>query len=193
MKHTEIQFFNDIFKEHYQPFIHFASGYVNDKEVAKDIVSEAFTTFWEKRTQFSEEDNHLAYILTIVKNKCLNHLQHNKTKIRIQKEIDDHEAWLLNLKINTLEACDPEFLFSNEIQQIIDETLLKLSPKTRKIFMSNRYDQLSYKQIAEELELSTKSVEFHMSKSLYQLRLALKDFIVFISMVIISLNFLISI
>ncbi len=175
---SNIQNFNNLFNEYQERFIRFAMSYVRDKQIAEDFVSEAFVAYWERIHQFSENDNLPAYILTMVKNKCLNHLQHLQTRYRVEKEINDHEVWLLNLNINTLQACDPDFIFSEEIQQIIDETLKKLPSKTRKIFVLNRFNYLSYKEIAEKMNLSQKTIEFHISKALSHLRLALKDFIV---------------
>ena len=79
----------------------------------------------------------------------------------------------------TLEACDPEELFSSEAQRLIDETLESLPEKTRTIFIMSRYENKSHKEIAEHLDLSTKSIEFHISKALGVLRKRLKDYLPF--------------
>lgn len=174
---SDIQSFNTLYNEYYLRFIRFAEGYLKDEAVAEDFVSEAFTAFWENRKNLSPDTKPQAYILTIVKNKCLNYLQHLQTRQRIEKEIQDHAFWKLNLEISTLQACDPDFLFSKEIQHIIDITLNRLPQKTRRIFVLNRYEGLSYKDISEKMNLSVKTIEFHISKALAQLRLSLKDFI----------------
>ena len=83
------------------------------------------------------------------------------------------------LKITTLEACDPEELFSSEAQRLIDETLESLPEKTRTIFIMSRYENKTHKEIAEHLGLSTKSIEFHISKALGVLRKRLKDYLPF--------------
>lgn len=173
----DIQYFNTLFNEYYPRFIRFAKGYVKDESLAEDFVSDAFTIFWENRENLLPNTVAPAYILTIVRNKCLNHLKQVQIQHRVKKEINEHTKWLLSMSINTLEACDPDFLFSDEIQQIIDKTLNKLPSKTRQIFILNRYQGFSYKEIAEKMNLSTKSIEFHISKALSQFRLALKDFV----------------
>lgn len=106
---ADIHNFNHLFNEYYERFIHFAMGYVKEKETVEDYVSEALIT---------------------------------------------------------LQACDPEYLFSKEIRQIIDETLHSLPQKTRGIFILNRFDGLSYKEIAKSMNLNAKSIEFHISKTL---------------------------
>jgi RNA polymerase sigma-70 factor (ECF subfamily) len=174
---TDIQSFNQLFNEYYERFIRFAQGYVKERETAEDFVSEAFSLFWEYRENLLSDTKPQAYILTIVKNKCLNHLQHLQVKQRTENILYEHESWRLSLSINTLQACDPEFLFSEEIRRIMKETLQSLPGKTRQIFLLSRYEGLSYKEIADKMNLSTKSVEFHISKALNQLRFSLKDFI----------------
>lgn len=81
------------------------------------------------------------------------------------------------MRISSLEACNPQSLFSEEIQQLFDKALETLPEKTRRIFMMSRSDEKSYKEIAEAMNLSTKSIEFHMSKALSVLRIALKDYL----------------
>lgn len=174
---SDIQSFNRLFNEYYGRFIRFALGYVKEKQIAEDFVSEAFETYWENRENLLPGTKPQAYILTVIKNKCLNHLQHVQIRQRAEKEINNHAEWRLTLSINTLHACDPDFIFSEEIQQIVDATLKKLPQKTRQIFVLNRYQGLSYKDIAEKMGLSTKTIEFHVSKALNQLRFSLRDFI----------------
>ncbi|MGI6573052.1 MAG: RNA polymerase sigma-70 factor [Fermentimonas sp.] len=177
---SDLQSFNNLFNEYHERFIRFALSYVKEKHIAEDFVSEAFIAFWENREQLLSNTKPQAYILTVIKNKCLNHLQHVQVRQRAEKELNDHAEWVLSTRISTLQACDPEFIFSNEIQQIIESTLNKLPKKTRQIFLLNRYQGLSYKDIAEQMDLSIKTIEFHISKALSRLRFSLKDYILFL-------------
>lgn len=174
---SDIRDFNNLFNEYYSQFVRFAMGYLKDQPVAEDFVSEAFTLYWENRKSLLSDTNAPAYILTIVKNKCINHLHHQQIRLKAEKELTDQAEWALNTRLATLEACDPEYLFSNEMQEIIRKTLSKLPQKTRRIFILNRYHGFSYKEIAEKMDLSPKTVEFHISKALSCLRLSLRDFI----------------
>lgn len=173
----DIQDFNSLFNEYYRRFVRFAMGYLKEEQTAEDFVSEAFTVYWEKKTSLNSDTNPPAYILTIVRNKCLNHLKHMQIQQRVTDELRDHSEWLLQTKISTLEACDPDFLFSKELKEIIDNTLEKLPGKTRQIFSFSRDQGLTYKEIANKTNLSQKAVEFHISKALQLLRISLKEFI----------------
>ena len=173
----DIQNFNALFNEYYRRFIRFAIGYLKDEQVAEDFVSEAFTVYWENKDDLLPETNPPAYILTIIKNKCLNHIKHIRIQQRVTDELKDHNEWVLQTKISTLEACDPDFIFSKELQEIIDNTLEKLPEKTQQIFSLSRDKGLTYRDIANRTNLSQKAVEFHISKALHHLRVSLKDFI----------------
>lgn len=173
---SDIQHFNTLFNEYYRRYIRFALGYVREVETAEDFVSEAFTAYWENRENLLPNTNPPAYVLTIVRNKCLNYLKHQQIHQRVADELRDHTKWLLQIRIATLEACDPDHLFLEEIQEIIDNSLKKLPLKTRQIFSLSREQGLTYKEIAEETHLNQKTIEFHISKALSLLRLSLKDF-----------------
>ena len=173
---SDIQYFNTLFNEYYSRFIRFAIGYVKDEATAEDFVSEAFTVYWENRETLLPNTNPPAYVLTIVRNKCLNYLKHQQIHQRVADELSDYTEWLLQIRIATLEACDPDYLFSEEIQEIVDNTLKKLPLKTRQIFSLSREQGLTYKEIAEKTQLNQKTIEFHVSKALSLLRLSLKDF-----------------
>lgn len=106
----------------------------------------------------------------------MNYLQHQRTREEAESYIQASDMWELNLHISTLEAINPGKIFSDEIQKIVDEALITLPEQTRIIFMKSRYDNLSHKEIAEQMGLSTKSIEFHITKALKVLRIALKDY-----------------
>ena len=174
---SHIRSFNSLFNEYYKSFVRFAMGYVKEEEVAEDFVSEAFTKYWEKREELSPDTIPQAFILTVIKNKCLNHLNQIQIHQRVTEKIKNHNEWLHRTKISTLEACDPDFIYSKELQDIIDSTLEKLPEKTKQIFSLSRDKGFTYREIATKTNLSQKAVEFHISKALHHLRISLSDFI----------------
>ena len=174
---SEVTSFTEIFNKYQERFILFANPYVRNKPVAEDICMEAMLAYWEKREKLLPGTNIPAYILTIVKNKALNHLQHMNVRVEAEDKMADHASRELNLRISTLEACNPNDLFTSEIQKIIQETIDMFPDQTRKIFIMSRFENLSNKEIAESLDLSIKSVEFHITKGLKVLRTSLKDYL----------------
>ena len=174
---TDIAIFNKLFNDYYRQFVRFAMGYIKDEAKSQDFVSDAFAIYWEKKETLAEDTNAPGYILTIVRNNCLNYLQHKKIKQRATQELTDHAQWAIDTQINTLEACDPDKIFSEEIEQIIENTINKLPERTAQIFRMSRFEHASHRDIANQLGLTTKSVEYHITKTLSELRLNLKDFL----------------
>ncbi len=173
------QFFDHLYRNYKDSFVHFAKTYVYNVETAEDIVMESFLYYLEKRSTLTDE-NIPSYILTVIKNKCLNYLIRLRKQYEIGEYLRNVEAWELNLQIATLEACNPERLFSHEVRKIINETLAKQPQLTREIFIRSRFKEESHKEIAKSLNLSTKSIEYHLTKVLKVLRVALKDYFPFI-------------
>lgn len=166
-----------IFKEYKERYIRFALSYVRNKEVAEDLVMEAIMYYWENRQALTDIRNIPLYILTIIKNKCLNHLQRLRTWSELSEKILTDQEWDLQMRISSLSSCDPERLFCDEVQLLLKKAIEELPQKTKEIFLLSREEEKSYKEIAEITGLSVKSVEFHISKSLNHLRKSLKDYL----------------
>ena len=144
---TDLKAFNQLFADYQGRFIRFANMYVRDMAVAEDFTIEALMQYWENRNTLKADSNVPAYILTIIKNKCINYLQH------IQE------------------------LFTAEAQEIVNKKLATLPEQTRRIFIMSRYENKPYKEIAETLGMTTKGVEYHITQALKKLHINLKDYI----------------
>lgn len=159
-------------------FISFANSYVQDLTVAEDFVMEAFMDYWEVRDILREDSNIPAYILTLVKHKCLNHLKRKQLQEDVSLRIRNVAEWELNIQISSLEVCEPTELFTNEIKEIVNRTLQQLPEQTRRIFIMSRVANKTRKEIAEEMNMTSKGVEYHIAKALSALRVNLKDYYV---------------
>ena len=160
---ADLKAFNQLFADYQGRFIRFANIYVRDIAVAEDFTIEALMQYWENRNTLKADSNVPAYILTIIKNKCINYLQHIQVREDASEHLKNHAEWELNTRISTLEACNPEELFTAE--------------QTRRIFIMSRYENKPYKEIAETLGMTTKGVEYHISQALKKLHANLKDYI----------------
>lgn len=107
-KTTDLKAFNQLFTDYQGRFIRFANTYVRDIAVAEDFTIEALMYYWENRHSLEENSNVPAYILTIIKNKCLNYLQHLQVREDVNQQLLNHAEWELNTRISTLEACNPD-------------------------------------------------------------------------------------
>lgn len=168
--------FDKIYKDYYKRSLGFVKSYVFEDMAAEDIVSESLVSLWQ--TMRKEEVKHpLSLLLTILKNNSLNYLKAQGRRLDGKDAMSAMIMRDINYRINSMEACDPQEIFSDEITTIIEQTLSSLSPQTRQIFELSRYEQCSIKEIAEKLNVSPKTVEYHITKSLKALRLSLKDYL----------------
>ena len=174
----ESRTFSKLFIENQSRFVRFANSYVRDWATAEDMVSEAIMYFWENRERLPNDKNVPAYILTVIKNKCLNHLQHILVKENVFADMNTHAQWGLEVRIASCSALEPTELYAKEILDIMNKTLIKLPDKTRIVFRKSRFDKLSNKEIAENMDISVKTVEAHITTAIKVLRVALGDYFV---------------
>lgn len=168
--------FNIIYERNYRRSFLFTKSYVHDDMVAEDIATESLVKYW-KLTKSEELESSEALLLTILKNKALDYLRHKAIHQAAIENLTELSHRELNIRISTLEACDPQEIFSVEIQEIIDKTLQMLPEQTRKVFKMSRFDNKTVKDIADETGLTVKGVEYHITKSLKVLRVSLKDYL----------------
>lgn len=170
--------FDALFTEYKRRFTLFADSYIHDMQLAEDIVTDAFIAYWEAfRQSPPAEINAPAYILTIVKNKCINELEHRKVHEKFVASSLTDAQWELRMQLASLRACDPEEIFTAEMEELVRRSLRKLPPKAQKIFMMSRIEGRSHREIAAELGLSVKSVEYYMNIALRTLRADLAGYV----------------
>jgi RNA polymerase sigma-70 factor (ECF subfamily) len=168
--------FNDFYVKHYRRTFLFAKSYVHDAWVAEDIASEALIILWE--TAKRQEIRHpLTFLFGIVKNKAVDYLRHEIARQEVLAAMSETGIRELNTRISTLEACEPEKFYTREIMEIMEATLKSLPGKTRRIFLMSRFHNMPRDVIAQRMNLSSKSVEYHLGKALASLRHSLKDYL----------------
>ncbi|MDR1098646.1 MAG: RNA polymerase sigma-70 factor [Tannerella sp.] len=170
------QTFSILYNANYEKFVRFACRYVRDSIVAEDITSDAFIYYWENRSRLPEDTNVEAYILTSIKNKCLSYLHHQCIHEHVISGMLSDMEWEFSNRIARLESFEPSEMYTREILELVDKTLKSMPEQTRRIFILSRCKCLSHKEIAEKLNISTKSVEFHITKTLRALRTELRDY-----------------
>jgi RNA polymerase sigma-70 factor (ECF subfamily) len=176
---TTLNEFSRLYVDYLERFIRFANTYVHDFPVAEDIAVDAFVYYWENHQTLPENTNIPAYIITTIKHKCLNHLEHLRVRAEYAERMKEDISWELELRMSTLQACDPEALFVADIKRISDKTIKALPSQTRTIFNMSRQEYKSNKEIAEQLQIAVKTVEYHITKAISVLRIALKDYMIF--------------
>ena len=168
--------FHNIYTSFYRKSFLYVKSYVHDDLVAEDIVSDSLIKIWEK-VQHDNSVKVAPYLFTILKNKALDHLKHEKVKQQAISSMSDFIQRDMEIRLSTLDGSDPDYIFSSEVTKIIRETLEKLPPKTRQIFEMSRFEGKTHKEIATHFHISEKGIEYHLFQALSALRKSLKDYL----------------
>ncbi len=157
-------------------FERFALLYVRDGHAVQDILMECYAYVWEHRDEIDLTGNVEAYMFTMIKHKCLDHLLHLSRRQGVEEQLSSDARWELDMSITTLRAFDPLWIYDKEVRARIEKAIASLPENTRRIFVMNRVDGMTYREIAESLGISVKTVEAHISKALKTLRGSLGDY-----------------
>lgn len=163
------QAYEGLFRQYYAPLVRFAFEIVKDKDSAEDLVQEVFVKIWEKRETTEISSAVKAYLYMAVKNHCLNKLKREQRNAFLD---DAHENSTSYSSNNTDEQSN-----TLGLSQHIESALQKLPPKCALIFKMSRFEDKTYKEIAEALELSVKTVEAQMGKALMLMRTNLAPYL----------------
>ncbi len=158
-----------IFKKYHSTLCMTAYRFMKSQEASKDVVQEVFMRFWAKRESIQVKTSLKAYLRRSVVNTALNHLQRNRRNPTDDLEKVRHNPSNKHSAQDTLQAQQLEVDIKSAIEQ--------LPRKCRMVFTLSRYEHMSYKEIAETLQISTNTVENHISKAMKILRKELKGYL----------------
>ncbi len=151
-----------LFELYYQKLVVFARKYLDDMEAARDVVQDLFLNLYESRQTITVQTSLKSYLYSSVKHGCLNHLRHNAVKEKYA-----------NMMMNTGNGRDldlEEKIDTTEMEAKIFEIVSALPDKCRQIFIMSRVEGKRNRKIADELNLSIRTVETQISKALKSLR-----------------------
>ncbi len=161
------QIFDYLFHYYYSGLVAFAIKYVDNKDTAEDIVQEFFYKLWIKRGKLEIKQTIKTYFFTSIKNRSLDYIKHQQVKKNFVDQVkgsaDIHEEY--------------DLLVESELRERINLAIDKLPEKCRQIFIMNRFDGLSPKEIAEKENISVRTVEGHIGKGIKILRKELEQYL----------------
>ncbi len=156
-----------IFQEHYRTVYLRIYRFVKQKETAEDLTQEVFLKLWRKKNQLEITDSLGAYLATMAYHEAMGFLRKNSATIT---DIDEQSVTKVgtdgNQEVNRM-----------DLQQQINTGVNQLPPRCKSVFVLSRFEGKSYKEIAEIMNISPKTVEHQLSKALKSLRAHLKDYI----------------
>ncbi|MDD4991418.1 MAG: RNA polymerase sigma-70 factor [Paludibacter sp.] len=161
--------FGQLFDSSYEALCRYAYSILKDMNEAEDVVQKTFCKLWDQRETLNIQSSISSYLYRIVHNDCINTIQQTTRH-------QEHNLSYLSA-MNSTGNSTLEHIESSDLQKAIDNALAGLPPQCRRVFEMSRIEQLSYAEIATQLNISTNTVENHISKALKLLRVELKDFL----------------
>ncbi|RHE89227.1 RNA polymerase sigma-70 factor [Bacteroides intestinalis] len=167
----ESMLFETLFRNLQPRLFAYCCKYVDDKEMARDLVQECFINFWENQDSVTLSPE--AYLFTSVRNRCLSYIRSQKVRS------DYHESVRLQIREFEFHPDTPDpvlELYMKEVKDLLNVALNSLPPRSRQIFIMSRFQGLKNTEIANQLNISVRTVESQLYQALKHIKKHLKDY-----------------
>lgn len=166
------EWLEELFREHYVELCAFVYGYVASDDAAEDVVQDIFLSIWKDPARWTERADKLRILLYVAaRNRALDHLRYRQVRERHARRATGADL------PNPFPAADIA-LAQQEIEVALNSAIAELPGSARQIFLLNREEGLTYREIAERLGISIKTVETQMSRSLKKLRSSMAEYLI---------------
>ena len=159
--------FDTVFLRYYPALCAYARQFLNAED-ARDIVQNLMVWLWENHEMLVIESTLRSYLFSAVRNSCLTELHKKEIRRKAHHQIHQKLQHLFD---------DPDFYVADELATKIEAAVEALPETYRDAFVKNRFEQKTYNEIARELGVSAKTVDYRISQALKQLRVALRDYL----------------
>lgn len=164
----DIDSFEKLFHRFYPGLCRYAESLSGKRDIAEEVVQDVFYNVWKNRETLRINRSWQSYLYRSVYNNSMMYLR----KVRREHPMDER-----NTPEHEIDAPDPsELMQLNEVSELVSRTLEDLPERTREIFRLNRQEGLKYREVAERLSISVKTVEANMGKALKALRNSLEKY-----------------
>jgi len=169
IKNKDKRAFSIFYEAYYPKLFSRASRFISDIEMCQDVVQETFIAFWDKVDQIESEKHFMeAYLWQILRFKIANYFRNKiDKKLYLEDYLDD-----IAQEVDTVTV-----EFNEDLSNRIDKAIRSLTGKAKEAFIMSRRMGMTYKEIAKEMKISQKTIEYHISNALQALREDLKDFL----------------
>lgn len=162
LKNDDKVAFEELFKKYSERIYYFSIRYIKNKEEAEEITQEVFVRLWNRRFDLKTELSFSSYLFMIAKNAVIDLLRKRQKESAINEDITQDANSISEQSSNSIEY--------KELVDIVSNSIAQLPEKRQQIYLMIRDEGLSYKEIAEKLNISIKTVESHMHLALQQLK-----------------------
>ncbi|WP_372634380.1 RNA polymerase sigma-70 factor [Fodinibius sp.] len=154
--------FERLFKRYFYKLSRFAWRYVKSKAIAEELVQEVFADIWDKKKEWNPTSSLKLYLYQSVKHQALDYLKHEQ----VRGEYDPQ--WMEKREYPTINFQDTRR--QQQIREAISKEIEALPPRSKMTYKLHRHDGLTYEEIAEVMDVSVKTVESQMTRTLKRLR-----------------------
>jgi RNA polymerase sigma-70 factor (ECF subfamily) len=154
--------FRFFFEKYYSDLCNLVNLYLHDPVMTEEIVQDIFIYLWEKKEKIKIESSLKSYLLRASKNRSLNYIRNEKTKLDIHNKLIDFDKGAIEMPDSVMD--------SNQLREAINAAIDSLPGRCREVYILGKERSMSYKEIAEELGISVKTVEVQMGNALKKLR-----------------------
>jgi len=158
--------FTELFNSHHGKIYTFAIKLIRSEALAQEVVQDVFLNLWLSRSKLAEVQSPGAYMNRITRNLSFNVLKRSAREAMIFGRFENDEFYTDDSTQDTLDF--------NESQSLVHQAISKLSPQQKRVYELCHLEGLSYDQAAQQLEISTSTVHFHMKEALRNIRFYLK-------------------
>lgn len=151
--------FRELFRRYYNHLLYFSNSFVKCKEVAEEIVEDVFVSVWNNRGNLLTVSNLKTYLYVAVKNHSINYLE--RSGYPFHEDLN-----LLDVSYIDVSPNPEDLVIASEMSKAINKAVAELPPKCRMIFKLVKEDGLRYKEVADILNISDRTVENHIARAL---------------------------
>lgn len=173
--------FEQLFRHFYGTLCNYANSIMNDTDEAEDVVQQTMIAIWEKRMSLQITTSLKSYLFRSVHNSALNKIR----QLKVRTAFAGDQLSVLEPGASTTS----DAIHGNELGQQIQIAISQLPEQCRMVFRLSRFEGMKYSEIATHLGISVKTVENHMGRALRQLRSSLKDFLLWLTIIVNSMMF----
>lgn len=163
----DVKAFDILFMRYYPLLCAYAKQFV-DFDDGQEIVQDVMVWFWENSSIQVIESSPKNYLFRAVKNRCITLINRNELKQRVVSSMYENQQSQYE---------DPDFYIVEELTRNIENALSRLPESYREAFEMNRFQSMTYNEIAEKLNVSSKTVDYRIQQALKLLRVELKDYL----------------
>lgn len=168
LKSGNMSAYEQIFSRYYPALCAYARIFVKNTDICENLIQELMLWLWENREIISIESSLSRYLFTATRNRCLKYISHEMAERRVLDEI--------HMKLSG-QFVSPDFYIIKELEDKIQKALSELPDTYREAFEMNRFQNKTYNEIAAQLHVSPKTIDYRIQQSLKLLRIKLKDYL----------------